>query len=585
MPHLEIDHSGNLERLELDADQPKLTIGRHPDNRLCLTDDKVSRFHCEIERTDAGVTLRDLGSSNGTKLNDQPVRQATLAHGNTIRVGSTELRFVDADNADAIESTPARSPRRTQQQRKPATSTAAATAEPEHAIAIDDLATRPEDDHLSPVMTGRTDFGGSIEALTTVGQDVPYDASKLSLINGRGEVVHAADGDKSNTAQTIKVLRLLLLACIRTGASDVHLETGAKGKGVLVRLRVDGAMVEAATLPDDVGKRLLSLVKVLSDIDISRKTSVQEGHFSAQVPDRRVDYRVSFTPAMHGQKLVLRVLDPVSAPQKLKDLAMPGWMYRQIRDLSRQDTGMLLVCGPTGSGKTTTLYAVLRQIDATQRNIVSIEDPIEYEIPGVTQIPVDAQHGQDFNSLLRSVLRQDPDVIVLGEIRDKETATTAMQAATTGHLVLSTVHAKDTIGTVFRLLDLGVEPYLVASTLNLVLAQRLARQLCPECKQVKTPTPTQNMRLGRRVDGAGKIYAPAGCPRCFGTGYAGRRGIFELLATNDDIRDVIINSGGMGAMKKAVEMSMFTPLRDAGMQMVMQGDTGIDEIDRLVGIG
>ncbi|MFA9477338.1 ATPase, T2SS/T4P/T4SS family [Phycisphaerales bacterium AB-hyl4] len=648
MAHLEIDHEGDISRVALHEGQPKITIGRHPTNHVRVKDDRVSRFHCEVELTSDGVMVRDLGSSNGTRLNGTVIRQARLRSGHTFHVGSARVRvrFVDPDEATRLEvehqqaaqpkPAPADDDRvdiselETADEGEAITSGEGITAgedvsgsviaghhvdfinsEPAGGVdhfggdtaargrgkrggksfvakqaprpaTTDSLLRQPEDDHVGPVMIGRNDFGGTLETLTTVGQNVPYQAADLSLINSRSEVVHAADSTNANTAQTIQLLRLLLLACIRTGASDVHLEP--KPKGLLMRLRVDGGMVEAASIPADVGKRLQSLVKVLSDIDISDRSGVQEGHFSCKAPDRRVDYRVSYTPAMHGQKLVVRVLDPVSAPQLLNDIGLPPGMYRQIRDLSRQDTGMLLVCGPTGSGKTTTLYAVLRQIDAKQRNIVSIEDPIEYEIPGVTQIPVDAQRGQDFHALLRSVLRQDPDVIVLGEIRDRETATTAMQAATTGHLVLSTVHAKDTIGTVYRLLDLGVEPYLVASTLNLVLAQRLARQLCPECKQPYTPPPSQSMRLGRRVDGVGTIYKPAGCKRCFNTGYSGRYGVFELLNANDDIRDVILNNGGMAAMKKAVEMSMYTPLREAGMQMVIQGNTAIEEIDRIIGM-
>ena len=282
--------------------------------------------------------------------------------------------------------------------------------------------------------------------------------------------------------------------------------------------------------------------------------------------------------------MVIRVLDPMNAPQKLVDMWLPDWMYTRIRDLTKQNTGMLLNCGPTGSGKTTTLYAALRQIDAQQRNVITIEDPVEYELPGVTQIPVDEDQGHSFHTLLRSCLRQDPDIIVLGEIRDRDTATTAMQAASTGHLVLSTVHAKDTIGTIFRLLDLGVEPYLVASTLNLVLAQRLARLLCDECKIAKRPTPEQVMRMGRSTTGIEKVYVPCGCPKCFGTGYVGRRGIYELLSTNDALRDVIMNTPDIAAIKKAIDLTMFTSLKEGGYEMVIRGETSIEEVERVIGM-
>ncbi len=245
---------------------------------------------------------------------------------------------------------------------------------------------------------------------------------------------------------------------------------------------------------------------------------------------------------------------------------------------------MRLNGGPTGSGKTTTLYAALRQIDSGMRNVITIEDPIEYEVSGVTQIPVDEDQGHSFHQLLRSCLRQDPDIIVLGEIRDRDTATAAMQAASTGHLVLSTVHAKDTIGTIFRLIDLGVEPYLIASTLNLVLAQRLARLLCEHCKVAKRPTPEQVMRMGRSVTGVETVFAPGGCAKCFGTGYQGRQGVYELLTTNDALRDVIMKTPDIGAIRKAIDLTMFTSLKEAGYDMVIRGETSIEEIERVIGI-
>ncbi|MEX0887350.1 MAG: ATPase, T2SS/T4P/T4SS family [Phycisphaeraceae bacterium] len=586
MPQLEIQMPNGTKRLDLEKVKGKLTIGRHPDNRLRLNDNEVSRFHCELEASDHGYLLRDLGSRNGTKIDDELIAEVMLQHGDTFVVGGTTFRYRDAAAARAEKKATAAA---TAGRAKPGGDPP--LADPEQAIAMKDadifLDEDSEDEQAEaarPVGRSRSDFGsGAIGALATVGRDVPYDATDVSLINARGKTVHAAtdEDDKTATAQTIGVLRLLLLACIRTGASDLHMEP--KQAAESVRMRVDGTMVEATELPQAMARKLHSLIKVLCDIDIANRNNVQEGHFSVQVPDRRIDYRVSFTPSMFGQKLVLRVLDPMNSPQQLRDLGLPGWMYRQLRDVSRQDTGMVLVCGPTGSGKTTTLYAVLRQIDARQRNVITIEDPVEYEVDGVTQIPVDEDHGKDFNSLLRSCLRQDPDVIVLGEIRDAETATTAMQAATTGHLVLSTVHAKDTIGTIFRLLDLGVEPYLVASTLNLLLAQRLARTLCPHCKVPKRPTPSQNMKLGKLVEGVKEIYAPGGCHRCFETGYVGRQAISELLTTNDDVRDVILRNPNIGELKKAISSTHFTPLREVGMDLVIKGETSLQEIERVIG--
>jgi general secretion pathway protein E len=283
---------------------------------------------------------------------------------------------------------------------------------------------------------------------------------------------------------------------------------------------------------------------------------------------------VSFTPVIHGQKLVIRVLDSVSSPQHLDDLQLPDWMLSHIRKVSTQSSGMILVCGPTGSGKTTTLYAALRDVDVQRRNVITIEDPVEYQLKGVTQIPINSKQGNTFHSMLRSVLRQDPDVILLGEIRDRETAETGMQAAMTGHLVLSTIHARDTVGTIFRLLDLGAEPYLVGSAMNLILAQRLIR---------RKPTPKQMHQMGSFGKNIDEIYYPVGCPKCFDQGYAGRQGLYELLTMTDDLRDAILKSATMGGINEALSRVLFTSLEQSGYKLIAEGITSPEELDRIVG--
>ncbi len=368
------------------------------------------------------------------------------------------------------------------------------------------------------------------------------------------------------------------MICFRTRASDIHIEP--KQEDFSVRIRTDGSMVDVVRLPKDVGTKLTSLVKILCDIDISQRAIVQEGHFSANVVERRVDYRVSFAPAMFGQKLVVRILDTANTPYHVWDLQLPEWMYDDVMRAVKSDSGMILVCGPTGSGKTSTLYAVTRDIDVNERNVVTIEDPIEIQLDGVTQIPVSEEKGNTFSNLLRSVLRQDPDAILVGEIRDPETAKIALQAAITGHLVFSTIHAKDTVGTIFRLLDLGVEPYLVGSGLQLVLGQRLVRVLCPKCKEGVKPTEQQLNRMGEAGQGLTQIYQPRGCPRCMNTGFSGRRAVFELLKTTDAMRDIIMKSPSLGDLQKALEGSKFVRLAQSGYQLVAQGATSIDEIER-----
>jgi general secretion pathway protein E len=371
------------------------------------------------------------------------------------------------------------------------------------------------------------------------------------------------------------------LAAFRSRATDIHMEP--RIENAAIRLRVDGYMLTAVDLSMSIFKRILGVVKILCQIDTSQKNVVQDGHFSVAVKGRRVDYRISLTPSMHGQKLVVRVLDSSNAPSRLHELGLVPWMYEKLRNIATKDAGLLLACGPTGSGKTTTLYSCLREIDVNTRNAITIEDPVEYYLEGCTQIPIDHKQGNTFAHILRSVLRQDPDVIFVGEIRDIETATVGMQAAMTGHLVYTTVHSKDSIGAVFRLLDLGVEPYLVANALNLIIAQRLVRVLCDTCKKAVKPTPSQNMRMGASLQGVPQIYVPTGCKRCLRTGYIGRHALFELLEFNNAMRDVVLKTPTIQAIRDIAGQGLFTTLQQYGYQLVTQGVTSMEEVDRVSG--
>jgi general secretion pathway protein E len=410
----------------------------------------------------------------------------------------------------------------------------------------------------------------------------PFDEYDIALMNARGETVHpASPGGRRGKREAVDLFRLLMLVCFRSRATDIHLEP--KNEFYQVRLRVDGNMVEVARFDKQMGVRVSALVKVLSDIDISQRNIIQEGHFASRVPGRRVDYRVSFAPSVFGQKLVIRVLDAAVAPVYTRDLQLPGWMLEKIDRAIRLDAGMVLVAGPTGSGKTTTLYSLLRSMDARHRNVVTIEDPVEMQLENVTQLPVDESEGKSFLSLLRSILRQDPDVILVGEIRDQETARTAMQAAITGHLVFSSIHTRDTVGTVFRLLDLGVEPYLLAQGMHMVLAQRLVRQLCQFCKKSAPATPDQIERSGLPPGKLKQVFRPVGCAKCLGTGYFGRRAFFELLSTTDEFRDMIIRSPSMQEVQAALAKTQFQRLADTGYELVAQGLVEFDEIEKVVG--
>lgn len=443
------------------------------------------------------------------------------------------------------------------------------------------------DDSDEAVFDATLEQGRQLETILDSLADHRIDDSNLLLRNARGHIVPAPTvRGLEAVAESGKhgpyFLRLLLLMCLRVRATDLHIEF--RNALVQVRGRIDGVMVDVIDLHPVIGQKMQRFVKVLTDIDITQPQAIQEGHFSSDVPERRVHYRVSFTPAIHGQKLVIRVLDVAHAPSTIKDLGLSDWMEGELRQVVERDGGMLLVSGPTGAGKTSTLYSLIRGIDRQSRNVVTIEDPVEYEIERTTQLPINELQGNSFATMLRSVLRQDPDVLLIGEIRDSETANIAMQAALTGHLVFSTVHARDTVGTIFRLLDLDVEPYLVGSALQFVLAQRLARVLCDECKRARQLTPMEIRLLNdNRVQHTGQVYEPIGCARCFETGFHGRVALFELLTTTAQLRDVILKNPQMAEIRKAIQSTMFSSLHESGYRLAADGVTSIKEIDRVIG--
>jgi len=454
-----------------------------------------------------------------------------------------------------------------------------------------DLEPEASDDAAADVIPELLAVADPTEQVESLVQSLPdrsFLETDIALVSARGQLVHpAGDASEQGRRDAVGWLRLLLLLCARGHGTDLHFEP--KGPDYVIRVRIDASMVEVCRVSNALGVRLSALVKVLSEIDIAQKNAVQEGHFSARVPGgrrsetRRIDYRVSFAPSVYGQKLVVRVLDASYAPLHIRNLQLPTWMQENIERVIRQDAGMVLVCGPTGSGKTTTLYALVRGSDVEHRNVVTIEDPVEIQLEGVTQIPVDETQDRSFSALLRSTLRQDPDVILIGEIRDAETARIAMQAAITGHLVFSTVHTQNTVGTIFRLVDLGVEPYLVAQALQVVVAQRLVRQLCRYCKAPVKPTPEQLSKMGPAGKGVNQLFMSRGCARCFHTGYSGRRAIFELLSVTEPFRELIAASATVGQFHAALSGGHFQRLHDSGYDLVAQGLVPFDEIDRAIG--
>ncbi len=531
------------------VDNEPISIGRHPDNTICLHDEKASRYHCVIEPNGTGYRVRDLGSRNGTRLNEAKINDSALQQGDLLRVGDHEF---------TVELTPDGQP---------------AAREPKK-----EAASPRKGPQIPKGQPGEPDWAGELTRL--IEQLPPRDEREatLQMVDAAGRLSEALTGQSEGPW----AVRLLLELASKGRATDIHLEP--KAELYQIRIRVDGQMVTVAEMPQRVATLVGGLIKTACQMQMAARDAVQEGHFSARFSDRRVDYRISFTPSVHGQKLVARVLDQRYIPRALDELNLANYMYDRIKRTCDQDHGLLLVCGPTGSGKTTTLYNALRSIDRHARNVVTIEDPVEYQLDNVTQIPIDEGKGNSFNQLLRSVLRQDPDVILVGEIRDEETARTAMQAAMTGHLVFSTVHAKDTIAAIFRLLDLKVEPYLVSSSLDLVLAQRLLRVLCEHCKRPVPVAPGQATRIGRFLGGKTQVYTGTGCARCLRTGYRGRRAIFELLDFNDELRDIILRDPSIQAMKKVIEQGLFTTLAQSGWKLAAEGVTSLEEVDQVCGM-
>jgi general secretion pathway protein E len=368
-------------------------------------------------------------------------------------------------------------------------------------------------------------------------------------------------------------------------ATDIHLEPTVEQ--LSVRYRIDGILHAAEPFDRPTGDAVVNVFKVLSAMDISEKRKPQDGSYGAKLQGRDLDFRVATSGSKAGEKLVMRILDNSSAVTKLEDLGMRPKLIESVRGLVTQPHGMFLCCGPTGAGKSTTLYAALREIDRYQKNIITVEDPIEYHLDNITQMEVNTKAGQTFATSLRSILRQDPDVIMIGEIRDQETASIACQAANTGHMVFSTVHSNDAVTALFRLLDLGVEPFMIASALTGVLGQRLVRLLCETCKEPYKPKPEFLKKANLPVEKVDVFYRrPENpeqvCQQCGGTGYFGRTGIYELLVLTEAMRDMIRENPSINKIKAEARKGGMIYLQEDGLRQVIQGRTSIEELLRVV---
>ncbi len=382
--------------------------------------------------------------------------------------------------------------------------------------------------------------------------------------------------EADDDAPIIRLINALLTQAIRENASDIHLE--AFEEESVVRFRVDGVLRDILSPRRELHGALVSRIKVMSKLDIAEKRLPQDGRMSLRVAEHPVDVRVSTLPTQHGERVVLRLLDKQSARLNLEALGMPAEILRTFEVLINKPNGILLVTGPTGSGKTTTLYSGLHRLDRKKLNILTVEDPVEYDLDGVGQTQMNSKIGLTFASGLRSILRQDPDVVLVGEIRDLETAEISVQASLTGHLVLSTLHTNTAVGAVTRLVDMGVEPFLIASSLVGVLAQRLVRRLCPDCREAYQPDATEQELLG--VSAEQTLYRAKGCVSCDQIGYQGRLGIYELIEMNEGLRRLIHDQASEDEITEHARRSSESLMQN-GFARVIAGETTVDEVFRV----
>jgi general secretion pathway protein E len=419
------------------------------------------------------------------------------------------------------------------------------------------------------------------EQKTTVIDEVAEELDSQNLDQLVNEVATADDLlDVVNRPPVIRLVNDILFRALQLRASDIHVHP-YEGK-IQIRYRIDGILYDTLTLNRNVLPLVVSRIKVMAGMDIAERRMPQDGRSSVRVGNREIDIRVSTVPTSYGERCVLRLLDKSTGLFGLTELGMWEDDLKAFDSLLDRSHGVIFVTGPTGSGKSTTLYAALNRMNAIEKNIITIEDPIEYQLEGISQMQVATRKGMTFVTALRHVLRQDPDVIMVGEVRDEETARMAIQSSLTGHLVFSTLHTNDSAGAISRLLDLGVEPYLVSSSLISVLAQRLVRKICPECRQRYEPAEHELRELGIGADkSSGQFYAGTGCSKCFNTGYKGRTGIYELMMVDEEIREMIHQRQTAGAIKdKAIEKGLQT-LRMDGARRVVAGITTIAEVLRV----
>ena len=398
----------------------------------------------------------------------------------------------------------------------------------------------------------------------------------VDMESAAAELEQAADLlDGEEDAPIIRLLNAILAESLKEGASDIHIEPYEQQ--ALVRFRLDGVLRTVLSPSVQIAPLLISRIKVMAKLDIAERRLPQDGRMSVRLAGRNIDLRVSTLPASHGERVVMRLLDKQAGQLQLDDLGMPAAIKQQLDELIARPHGIVLVTGPTGSGKTTTLYAGLQRMDRQGRNIMTVEDPVEYDLPGISQTQINLKAGMTFARGLRAILRQDPDVVLIGEIRDGETAEIATQSSLTGHLVLSTLHTNTAAGAIGRLQDLGVDGFLLASTVRGVISQRLVRRLCGHCRQLQPASEAAAALVGQLLT---QLYQPHGCAQCNHTGFQGRQALFELVTVDPQLQALIHDGASELEIEKQIRTSV-PSLRSAGMQLVAEGVTTLEEVLRV----
>ncbi len=460
-----------------------------------------------------------------------------------------------------------------------------AMADPLNVLALDDLRQRTHLEIIPMITTERavnealSGVGNTSATMDRVIQEVAQDTTIEEVATKQEDIDLDRLAVESEDAPVVKIVNLILVQALKEKASDIHIEPFERQ--LKLRYRIDGALVEATSPPKALQMPIASRMKILAGLDIAERRLPQDGRFRIRVSGKEIDLRVSVLPTVHGEKIVIRILDKGALSGSIDALGMDEYTSAVFKKAVDAPHGMILVTGPTGSGKTTTLYSVLSELNNPIYNIVTVEDPIEYQLQGINQVAVRADIGLNFSDALRSILRQDPDIVMIGEIRDNETADIAVKAALTGHQVLSTLHTNDAAGAITRLDDMGIEPFLISSSVILACAQRLVRRICQNCKEEEIPEPELLAKLELSDGGGGLFYRGAGCERCKRRGYVGRAAIIEVLPISETVRRLIVKRASATVIKNQAISEGMKSLRMVGIDKAREGITTLEEILRV----